>query len=176
VAELYARAGRPDRAKAILAQYDREVRDTALKRFQSPLAQRAQAEIALAERRPLEALALFRKSDTLPDGPVDECAACIYAPIARAFDEAGVPDSAILAFERFLSLPSLPLAPEMHPTYLAGTYKRLGELYEQQGNARKALEYYDKFVALWKNADPDLQPRVADVRRRIARLSDPERR
>jgi tetratricopeptide (TPR) repeat protein len=64
----------------------------------------------------------------------------------------------------------------MHPTYLAGTYKRLGELYEQQGNARKALEYYDKFVALWKNADPDLQPRVADVRRRIARLSDPERR
>jgi tetratricopeptide (TPR) repeat protein len=176
VAELYARAGRPDRAKAILAQYDREVRDTALKRFQSPLAQRAQAEIALAERRPLEALALFRKSDTLPDGPVDECAACIYAPIARAFDEAGVPDSAILAFEHFLSLPALPLATEMHPTYLAGTYKRLGELYEQQGNAGKALEYYGKFVALWKNADPDLQPRVADVRRRIARLSDPERR
>jgi tetratricopeptide (TPR) repeat protein len=176
VAELYARAGRPDRARAILVQYEREVRDTALKRSQVPPWQRVQAEIALAERRPLEALALFRKADTLPDGPVDECAACIYAPIARAFDEAGVPDSAILAFEHFLSLPSLPLAPDMHPTYLAGTYKRLGELYEQQGNARKALEYYDKFVALWKNADPELQPRVADVRRRIARLSDPERR
>jgi tetratricopeptide (TPR) repeat protein len=176
VAELYARAGRPDRARAILAQYEREVRDTALKRFQLPFVQRAQAEIALAERRPLEALALFRKADTLPDGPVDECAACIYAPIARAFDQAGVPDSAILAFERFLSLPALPLGPEMHPTYLAGTYKRLGELYEQQGNVGKALDYYGKFVALWKNADPELQPRVADVKRRIARLSDPERR
>ncbi|HEY5546776.1 MAG TPA: protein kinase [Gemmatimonadaceae bacterium] len=176
VAELYARAGRPDRASAIIAQYEREVRDTALKRSLVPALQRAQGEIALAERRPLEALALFRKSDTLPDGPAEYCAACVYAPIARAFDEAGVTDSAIFAFERFLSVPANPLASDMHPTYLAGTYKRLGELYEQQGNVGKALEYYNKFVALWKNADPDLQPRVADVRRRIARLSDPERR
>jgi len=30
-------------------------------------------------------------------------------------------------------------------------------------------------VNLWKNADAELQPRVAEVRRRLARLSDTER-
>lgn len=158
VAELYARAGRPDRARAILAQYEREVRDTALKRDQVPSVQRAQAEIALAERHPLEALVLFRKADTIADGPAGGCAACVYPLIARAFDEAGVPDSAFLAFERFLTLPGNVLIPEMHPTYLAGTYKRLGELYDQQGDVGKALEYYGKFVALWKNADRNCNP------------------
>jgi tetratricopeptide (TPR) repeat protein len=58
--------------------------------------------------------------------------------------------------------------------YLAGTYKRLGELWQQKGDRQKALGYYLKFVDLWKNADPDLQPRVAEVRRRIARLRDIE--
>jgi tetratricopeptide (TPR) repeat protein/tRNA A-37 threonylcarbamoyl transferase component Bud32/TolB-like protein len=175
-AELYASAGRPDRARGVLSQYENEIRDTTLRRSQIPSMQRAQAEIALAEGRAIDALQLFRKSDTLPDGPRGACAACVYAPIARAFDRAGMTDSAIVAFERFLTLPGNPLAPEMHPTYLAGTYKRLGELYEQKGNASKALEYYGKFVTLWRDADPDLQPKVAEVRRRMARLAEPERR
>ena len=87
-------------------------------------------------------------------------------------------DSAILAFERFLTAPGIGFVDDdaSHPTFLAGTYKRLGELHEQKGNASKAIEYYSKFVTLWKNADPELQPRVAEVRRRLALLSDPERR
>ncbi|HEX6316833.1 MAG TPA: protein kinase [Gemmatimonadaceae bacterium] len=176
--ELYARAGRPDRARAILAQYEREVKDSALKRFQIPERQRVEAEIALAERRPFDALKLFRMSDTIADGPADICPSCIHAPIARAFDEAAMPDSAIMAFERFLgaNVGFLGDGRSSHGTYLAGTYKRLGELYEQRGNAAKAIEYYNRFVALWKNADPELQSKVADVRRRLALLSDPERR
>jgi len=176
VSELYALAGRPDRARAVLARYENEVRDTSLKRSQIPALQRAQGEIALAERRPTEALQLFRMSDTLPDGPNGWCAACIHAPIARAFDDAGMPDSAIAAFERFLALPGGLLSHEMHPTYLAGTYKRLGELFEQRGDTARAVEYYDKFVALWDDADADLQPRVEEVRRRVARLSSTDRR
>jgi hypothetical protein len=34
----------------------------------------------------------------------------------------------------------------------------------------KAVEYYNEFVELWKDADPDLQPVVSEVRERIARL------
>lgn len=173
-AQLYALGGRPDRARAILTQYESEVRDTALRRAQLDEVQRALGEIALAERRPNEALSLFRKSDTLPDGPNGACAACIYALIARAFDQADMPDSAVMAFERFLTLPGYPLIPAMHPTYLAGTYKRLGELYEQKNDRAKAVEYYAKFVDLWKDADPELQPKVQDVRRRIARLRQVE--
>ena len=37
-----------------------------------------------------------------------------------------------------------------------------------------ALEYYGRFADMWKKADPELQPRVADVRRRIAELTRQE--
>ncbi len=53
---------------------------------------------------------------------------------------------------------------------LGPAYKRLGELYEAQGDREKAVEYYDQFVELWAEADSELQPVVRDVRARIARL------
>ncbi|MBI2403696.1 MAG: hypothetical protein HYV20_13370, partial [Gemmatimonadetes bacterium] len=34
----------------------------------------------------------------------------------------------------------------------------------------KAIEYYNRFVELWKGADPELQPPVRDVKQRMARL------
>jgi hypothetical protein len=43
-------------------------------------------------------------------------------------------------------------------------------MYEAKGNIDKALTHYSAFVDLWKNADPELQPRVRDVRGRIERL------
>ena len=39
---------------------------------------------------------------------------------------------------------------------LAPTYRRLGELYEARGDRTNAMVYYNKFVDLWKNADPNL--------------------
>jgi len=42
------------------------------------------------------------------------------------------------------------------------------------GNMPKAIEHYRAFIELWKNADPELQPRVADAKRRLARLTQPE--
>jgi hypothetical protein len=59
---------------------------------------------------------------------------------------------------------------------LAGIRKRLGELYEAKGDRVHAVRYYTKFVELWKDADPDLQPKVAEVKRKLARLSDTEAR
>ena len=34
----------------------------------------------------------------------------------------------------------------------------------------RAAAYYNEFVELWLDADPELQPQVEDVRRRIANL------
>ena len=42
------------------------------------------------------------------------------------------------------------------------------------GNTVKAIENYRAFIELWKNADPELQPRVTDAKRRLARLAQPE--
>jgi len=60
--------------------------------------------------------------------------------------------------------------------FLAGSYKRLGELWEAKGDRAKAAHYYSKFLDLWKNADAALQPQVTDARKRLARLSDVEAR
>jgi hypothetical protein len=38
------------------------------------------------------------------------------------------------------------------------------------------VRYYGAFVELWRDADPVLQPLVADVRARIAQLTGERRR
>jgi hypothetical protein len=47
----------------------------------------------------------------------------------------------------------------------------LDELYEQRGDQARAADYYSQFAELWRGADPDLQPRVAEARRRLAALT-----
>jgi tetratricopeptide (TPR) repeat protein len=176
IASAYAIAGRPDRARAMIAQFDAAVKDTTIRRSMEPQRHWALSEIAIAEGRAADAVIEIRKADSLPDGPADDCARCTYAALARAFDLAGMPDSAIVTFERYLATPYWrPIDPRADPTHLAGTYKRLGELYEAKGNRQRAASYYAKFIELWKNADPELQPKVAEVRKRLARLSDTER-
>ena len=49
-------------------------------------------------------------------------------------------------------------------------YRRLGSLYEERGDSEKAVEYYNRFVDLWAEADAELQPRVAEIRDRIVNL------
>jgi tRNA A-37 threonylcarbamoyl transferase component Bud32 len=173
IAALYALAGRPDRARALMARYSTEVKDSAVLRNSEPLRHRALAEIALAERKPTEALREFRLADRLPDGPVDDCTICLSASLGRAYDQANMRDSAIASYERYIATPfSWRLAPEMDPSLLAGMHERLGELYEAKGDRVRAAPHYARFVALWKDADPELQPRVVEARRRLARLRE----
>ncbi len=171
VATSYALAGRPEKARAVLAQYEAEVRDSSWRRVLEPARQAALGEIALAEKKPLEALAAFRRADALPDGPSSPCRICLSIRLGRAFDQAGMSDSALVMYEHYVSQPDMSrLAPSQDPTYLAGTHKRLGELYEARGDRANAMSHYNKFVTLWKHADPELQPKVQQVQQRLARL------
>ncbi|MBA2685619.1 MAG: tetratricopeptide repeat protein [Gemmatimonadaceae bacterium] len=174
-AELYALAGRPDRARALLAQYAAEVKDTALRRDQEPERHNALGEIALAERRPLDAVAEFRAGDQLPDGSTG-CMPCLPAALGRAFDQANMPDSAIAMYERYLATPAVLSYYLLDAQMLAGIHKRLGEMYEARGDRDRAVSHYLQFVTLWKDADPELQPKVAQVKQRLAHLRDVERR
>ena len=88
--------------------------------------------------------------------------------IGRAHDLAGRPDSAIVWLERFVATPDPDM--DFSALYDAGSYKRLGELYEAKGNSAKAVANYEKFVDLWKDAEPALQPSVREVRARLDRL------
>ena len=176
IAVLYALAGRPDRALALLTRYATDVKDSAVLRNSEPVRHRALAEIALAENRPLDAMEEFRLADRLPDGPADDCTICLSAALGRAYDQANMPDSAIASYERYIATPyAWRMFAEFDPALLAGMYERLGELYEAKGDRSRAAPHYAQFIALWKDADPVLQPRVAEARRRLARLREVER-
>ena len=45
----------------------------------------------------------------------------------------------------------------------------LGKIYEQQGNAAIAIEHYEKFLDLWKDANPGIAE-VEDAKKRLERL------
>ena len=172
LAATYARAGRPDKARTLLTRMKVETKDTSLIRTWQPDVHTAQAEIALAEQKGLEAVREFQKADSLPDGPVSPNQRVVHFNMARGYDVANKPDSAIAHFELFLTKTSA-----YHwndPTWLAGVYNRLGELYEAKGDKAKAESYFGKFVELWSKADPELQPKVAEARKRLARLRDRE--
>jgi len=175
IAVGYARTGKVDRARAILSQWDVGTRDTSLKRWMAPQRHEVLAEIALAEARPKVAVDEFRLAAQRPDGLVEWCYPCYRAQTGLAFDRAAMPDSAIAEFEYYLAASSnTKLLSDQD--YLAAIYKRLGELYEAKGNTAKAITYTQKFVDLWKNADPELQPKVIEARQRLARLNKIEPR
>src|SRR2546421_12972929 len=57
----------------------------------------------------------------------------------------------------------------------AATLQRLGTLYAARSDHAKARDYYGRFVDLWEDADPELQPPVADARAALKRLREEPR-
>src|SRR5471032_3039675 len=121
--------------------------------------------IALAEKRYPEAATEARAAD------VGSCTTCLDPIIGMAFDGAGQSDSAIAVYTHYTSATSMISKMNNDQYFLALSYRRLGELWENKGDKAKAAEYYTKFVDLWKNADPELQPKVADAKARLAKLT-----
>ncbi len=176
-AATLARMGSTEKARAMIARYRAEMTDTLLARQEQPDLHAALGEIALASGNTREALTEFRRSDVAFDGqPADECAPCLAFNLGRVFDAARMPDSAAFYFERYLATPfAFKVAPDMDPVRLPAIHERLGQIYESLGQTDKAIENYRAFIELWKNADPELQPRVADARKRLARLTPVEK-
>jgi tetratricopeptide (TPR) repeat protein/predicted Ser/Thr protein kinase len=56
-----------------------------------------------------------------------------------------------------------------YPIWAVKAYYLMGLAYEKSGWNKKAVEKYQEFLEIWKNADPGI-PEVADARQRLARL------
>ena len=118
----------------------------------------------MAERRYDDAIREYRS--TIDDRGV--CIICDYMWIAFAYDFARNADSTIAILTRYTDGIERPLG--LDADFLAHSLRRLAELHDARGDVQKALSYYARFVDLWKDADPDLQPRVRKARARMIEL------
>lgn len=55
--------------------------------------------------------------------------------------------------------------------YFGLNYLALGQALEAEGDVAGAVAAYSRFIELWKDADPELQPRVETARRALQRLT-----
>ncbi|MDQ6830853.1 MAG: hypothetical protein M3081_18475, partial [Gemmatimonadota bacterium] len=168
-ANNYALAGAPERARPLLARFDSLSRDSVNR--QSWVGQRpyTEAGILLAEKRTDDAIRAYRRMDVDADGLPYWCTFCLPVSLGRAYDQANQADSTIANLERYLA--NTTDARINVDTWMLGpAHKRLGELYEAKGDATRAAAHYAAFVELWKRADPELQPKVADARTALERV------
>ena len=116
-----------------------------------------------------EALAAYQDATRMPRNG-EYCRECGDFYVGRVFDRMNQPDSAMTAYNRAVNTPMLNRNAG-EAGVLGPTLRRMGELYEARGERDKAKDYYSRFVALWRDADSDLQPAVQDVKARLAQLA-----
>jgi serine/threonine protein kinase/predicted Zn-dependent protease len=130
------------------------------------------AEILLARGRAHEAVALFHE---LPQWKIPPMFSQYILPYnipyfrdirARGHLSNNERDEAISEYEHLMVLdPAGKDRQLIHPTY----HYRLATLYEDEGWREKAIEQYEVFLDIWKDADEDL-PDLIDAKIRLARL------
>lgn len=165
LAAVLAIAGRPEEARRYLDGW-LSTADEVRQRAEEEAVTNARGEVALATGRLDEALAAFRRVRELED-----CPQCGLVDIGRVHDAAGRPDSAIAAWEEYLRTPT-PYRVFSDGQSRAFVLEGLARLYEEAGEGAKARATWTEFAELWRDADPELQPRVEAARRRVQALVD----
>ena len=160
LAALYAQAGGTDLAQAMLSEFESVV-EPRLRGPERAEYARARGELALAEGRYEDAIAAFRASD------IGECLVCAFPGLIRSYDAAGEPDSVMALLERYVTTPHMGRLVSVDHAYLGPALERLGQLYDERGELERAAAHYAKFVELWADADPELQPRVRAAQERL---------
>jgi len=133
-----------------------------------------EGEVQLAQGALDEALAAGKMACG-PESPIWRLGNSIFGPpvyymdlLARIYAKKGDVGQAISEYERLLKMNySTGFSFTIYPLY----HYRLGLLYERANEVVKARAQYEKFLDLWKNADPGL-PEVEDARNRLTRLQE----
>jgi len=120
-------------------------------------------EIELKKGNQTQAVDFFKQALTLLEyGPLATDALYINS-LALAYYRSGDLDKSLLEYERITSLTSGRL--DRGELY-AKSFYMLGKIYEQLGETTKAKENYEKFLDLWKDADPGI-PEIEEARKKV---------
>jgi serine/threonine protein kinase/predicted Zn-dependent protease len=120
----------------------------------------------LERKRYPQAIQYFESALALESyGPLSKNA-LILDSLALAYCQAGSLDKAIETYNRIAVLTTGRLNSK---DVYARSFYMLGQIYEQKGDKARAVENYQKFLDLWKNADAGL-PEPEDARRRLAKV------
>jgi len=92
--------------------------------------------------------------------------AFMISPLALAYYKSGQLEKSKEQYQRITSLTYGRL---YNGDIYAKSFYMLGKIYEQQGDTAKAIEQYEKFLTLWKDADPGIAE-VEDAKKRLAGL------
>lgn len=168
LADLYAKAGRPGRAREFLSTYLAQVpeEDRAGKERGAAL-KAAEASIALAEGDPEEAVRLYLETRTL----APNCLFCGLPDLGVAYEAASKPDSALSTYQEYLSIPGL-FRSQNDNVRLHRVLLGLGRSHEALGQPDVAARYFGRVVDLWADADPALEPRIRRLRARVEALNE----
>jgi tetratricopeptide (TPR) repeat protein len=88
---------------------------------------------------------------------------------ANYYYATGDPDKAITSYEEIINA-SNSLGWEAQDYWIRAHFI-LGKLYEEKGNRELAIKYYNDFINIWKDADPDI-PDLNDAKSRLAKLQN----
>ncbi len=88
--------------------------------------------------------------------------------LGQAYYEAGKMDKAQKEYETLISLA---LGRIGDGNFYAKSLYMLGKIFQEKGQKLKAREYYNRFLQLWKDADPGF-PEVEDAQKRLAEITN----
>ncbi len=127
-------------------------------------------QIELEKGNPSRAVESLNQSvSSLPgQGSMNDDHALLIDPLARAHFKAGELEQARQVYER---ITHLTWGRSFFGNLYAKSFYMLGKIYEKQGNTDKAIENYEKFLELWKNADPGIAE-VEDAKKRQESLKN----
>jgi tetratricopeptide (TPR) repeat protein len=159
LARFFAAAGETRRARAMMDLFrtsrpEGPGRDTELAW--------TEGTILLAEGRARDAEPLLRRATN-----ASWCTLCGLPELARTADAQGDASDAVQAWERYMTTPWL--FRYEHDAYELGpALLRLMELYDARGDRSRAQLFRSRLLALWRRADAELQPILAELRPRVA--------